>query len=36
LRSGHVSRQNVTLAFGTTAELNLASHREPELSLEWP
>jgi muramoyltetrapeptide carboxypeptidase len=36
LRSGHVSRQNVTLVFGTNAELNLASHREPQLSLEWP
>jgi len=36
LRSGHVSRQNVTLVFGTTAELNLSSHREPELRLEWP
>jgi len=36
LRSGHVSRQNVTLVFGMTAELNLALHREPELRLEWP
>ena len=36
LRSGHVSRQNVTLVFGTTAELNLASHQEPQLSLEFP
>jgi muramoyltetrapeptide carboxypeptidase len=36
LRSGHVSRQNVTLVFGTNAELNLMSHEEPELRLEWP
>jgi len=36
LRSGHVSRQNVTLVFGMDAELNLASHQEPQLSLEWP
>jgi muramoyltetrapeptide carboxypeptidase len=36
LRSGHVSRQNVTLVFGMHAELNLASHQEPQLSLEWP
>lgn len=35
LRSGHVSRQNVTLVFGVTAELNLALHAEPQLSLEW-
>jgi len=35
LRSGHVSRQNVTLVFGTHAELNLASHEEPKLRLEW-
>ena len=35
LRSGHVSRQNVTLVFGTTAELKLASHEEPKLRLEW-
>jgi muramoyltetrapeptide carboxypeptidase len=36
LRSGHVSRQNVTLVFGTHAELNLASHQEPQLRLESP
>jgi muramoyltetrapeptide carboxypeptidase len=36
LRSGHVSRQNVTLVFGTNAELNLASHQEPQLTLEFP
>ncbi len=36
LRSGHVSRQNVTLVFGMTAELHLASHEEPQLTLEWP
>lgn len=36
LRSGHVSRQNVTLVFGMNAELNLASHQEPRLTLEWP
>jgi muramoyltetrapeptide carboxypeptidase len=35
LRSGHVSRQNVTLVFGMTAELNLASHQDPQLTLEW-
>ena len=35
LRSGHVSRQNVTLVFGANAELNLASHEEPTLRLEW-
>jgi muramoyltetrapeptide carboxypeptidase len=35
LRSGHVSRQNVTLVFGLTAELNLALHAEPQLRLEW-
>ncbi len=35
LRSGHVSRQNVTLVFGVHAELNLASHQEPELRLLW-
>lgn len=35
LRSGHVSRQNVTLVFGTTAELKLAPHEEPILTLEW-
>jgi muramoyltetrapeptide carboxypeptidase len=35
LRSGHVSRQNVTLVFGTNAELSLASHEEPILRLAW-
>jgi muramoyltetrapeptide carboxypeptidase len=35
LRSGHVSRQNVTLVFGMSAELNLALHAEPQLRLEW-
>ena len=35
LRSGHVSRQNVTLVFGMNGELNLASHEEPTLKLEW-
>ena len=35
LRSGHVSRGNVTLVFGVNAELKLASHEEPELRLEW-
>ncbi len=35
LRSGHVSRQNVTLVFGINAELNLATHAEPELRVEW-
>ena len=35
LRSGHVSRQNVTIVFGATAELRLTSHEEPELKLEW-
>ena len=36
LRSGHVSRQNVTLVFGVSAELSVASHEEPRLTLEWP
>ena len=36
LRSGHVSRENVTLVFGMNAELNLASHQEPRLRLEFP
>jgi muramoyltetrapeptide carboxypeptidase len=36
LRSGHVSRQNVTLVFGVNAELRLAAHEEPELRVEWP
>jgi muramoyltetrapeptide carboxypeptidase len=36
LRSGHVSRQNVTLVFGANAELNVAAHEEPRLTLEWP
>ena len=35
LRSGHVSRQNVTLVFGMTAELNVAAHKEPQVWLEW-
>ena len=35
LRSGHVSRHNVTLVFGVNAELNIASHQEPKLRLEW-
>jgi len=35
LRSGHVSRQNVTLVFGVNAELNVAEHAKPELKLEW-
>lgn len=35
LRSGHVSRQNVTLVFGVNAELNLAAHKEPQVWLEW-
>ncbi len=35
LRSGHVSRQNVTLVFGVQAELELAPHAEPQLRLEW-
>ena len=34
VRSGHVSRQNVTLVFGVNAELNLAAHEEPQLRLE--
>jgi muramoyltetrapeptide carboxypeptidase len=34
LRSGHVSRQNVTLTFGVAAELNLAD--EPTLTLLDP
>jgi len=34
LRSGHVSRQNVTLVFGVNAELNLAAHEEPVLRVE--
>lgn len=34
LRSGHVSRENVTLVFGMTAELRVAAHEEPELRLE--
>lgn len=36
LRSGHVSRQNVTLVFGANAEMNVASHEEPRLTMEWP
>jgi muramoyltetrapeptide carboxypeptidase len=35
LRSGHVSRQNVTLVLGVNAELKLAMHEEPQLRLEW-
>ncbi len=35
LRSGHVSRGNVTLVFGVPAELKAASHEEPQLRLEW-
>jgi muramoyltetrapeptide carboxypeptidase len=35
LRSGHVSRQNVTLVFGIDAELKVAAHEEPQLRLEW-
>ena len=35
LRSGHVSRHNVTLVFGVNAELSIASHQEPRLRLEW-
>lgn len=35
LRSGHVSRQNVTLVFGVNAALSLSLHEEPELRLEW-
>jgi muramoyltetrapeptide carboxypeptidase len=35
LRSGHVSRQNVTLVFGINAELKLESHEDPSLSLGW-
>ena len=35
LRSGHVSRHNVTLVFGAAAELSLAPHEEPRLRLEW-
>lgn len=36
LRSGHVSRQNVTLIFGLSAELKIESHEEPGLTVEWP
>ena len=35
LRSGHVSRQNATLVFGMTAQLELTLHAEPQVKLEW-
>jgi muramoyltetrapeptide carboxypeptidase len=36
LRSGHASRQNVTLVFGVDAELKVMAHEEPRLSVEGP